>query len=138
VFHRFAIASGIALNRRSVRSTKPPFPDISCRVDGIQQYFELTRLVHPELANVMGAHLSQLSKTGAAPRVAAYCYDDRSALRETIGRSFKRSVEKACSRFVRSCRGITAPKNGGFPASCFVRRRDFGSRKLNRDSFRKA
>jgi hypothetical protein len=93
VFRRFAAVSGLEVKSRSIRSVKPPYPDISCRVAGVPQYFELTRMVHPGSATVMGRHLSQLSKTGSAPIVKADCYDDRAALRDTIARKAGKTHE---------------------------------------------
>lgn len=86
IFRRFVRAAGLQVEPRSVRSSKPPLRDISCRLEDIPYYFELTRMVHPGSAELMGRHLSQLGRTGLAPSLGFDTYDDRAALRETIER----------------------------------------------------
>ena len=46
VFRRFAAISGLNINSKSIRSCKPPRPDISCRVGKTPYYFEVTRMAH--------------------------------------------------------------------------------------------
>ncbi len=93
VFNAFVVAADLGVNRRSIRSTQPPYPDVSCRVDGVPQYFELTRMVHQGSANEMGRHLSRLSRKGSDPGPGVDSYDDRAALRETITRKASKTYE---------------------------------------------
>jgi hypothetical protein len=93
IFRRFVRAAGLHVEPRSVRSSKPPNPDISCRLDDIPYYFELTRMVHPGSAELMGRHLSQLGRTGSAPSLGFDTYDDRAALRETIERKASKTYQ---------------------------------------------
>lgn len=86
IFRRFAVVSGLNINLKSVRSRKPPRPDISCRLGETPFYFEITRMAYQGSANAMGHHLSQLARKGAAPALAPEPYDDRGALREAIKR----------------------------------------------------
>jgi hypothetical protein len=86
IFRRFAGASGLSINLKSVRSRKPPRPDISCRLRETPFYFEITRMAHQGSANAMGHHLSELARKGTAPALAPEPYDDRAALREAIER----------------------------------------------------
>jgi hypothetical protein len=78
------LAADLAVS--SIESSAPPHPDISCSVAGVPHYFELTRMVHPRSANLMGNHLSRLDRLGSAPPLLADSYDDRMALRLTIER----------------------------------------------------
>src|SRR5687767_1689314 len=86
IFRSFVKAAGLSIDLRSVRSPKEPLPDISCRLNGVPSYFELTRMAHRKTASARGYHLNQLARTGAAPPLPADIYNDRTALRETIGR----------------------------------------------------
>jgi len=46
VFLNFAMKAGLKLDSNSVQTEVPPLPDISCRIDGLPHYFELSRMVH--------------------------------------------------------------------------------------------
>lgn len=94
IFRRFVRAADLEINPRSARSLKPPRPDISCRLNGIPYYFELTRMVHRAFANSMGHHLSQLTRSGSAAPVADI-YDDRAALKETIQRKDRKTYQSS-------------------------------------------
>jgi hypothetical protein len=93
IFRHFVRAAELSINPRSVRSLRPPRPDISCRLNGSPHYFELTRMVHHDSANAMGHHLSQLTRTGSAPPLGADIYSDRGALRETIERKASKKYQ---------------------------------------------
>jgi hypothetical protein len=67
VFRRFAKAAGLELLPRSVRSGTSPYPDISCRINGVRRYFEVTRMAHRSFANAVGHGLRQMKRTGVAP-----------------------------------------------------------------------
>jgi hypothetical protein len=66
---------------------------ISCRVAQTPHYFELTRMADRGSANVMGHHLSELSRKGTAPALAADCFDHRGRLREAIERKARKKYE---------------------------------------------
>src|SRR5262245_45571448 len=100
VFRRFALTAGLAVNVRSIRSTASPRPDLSCRVAGVPHYFELTRMVRPGSADLMGRHLAQLERYGSATALGADSYDDRIALRETIERKAAKSHQTDGRPFV--------------------------------------
>ena len=91
IFRRFSAAARLRVHPRSVRSCTPPRPDISCRIAGVPQYFELTRIAHRGSANAMGHYLSQLTRTGSAAPLGADCYDDRVALREAVARKARKN-----------------------------------------------
>lgn len=93
IFRRFVRAVNLPINPWSVRSLKPPFPDISCRLNGVPHYFELTRMVERAFANSMGHHLSQLTRTGSVAPLADI-YDDRAALKETIERKARKTYQR--------------------------------------------
>jgi hypothetical protein len=86
VFGKFAKAACLFVAPGSVRSVKPPRPDISCRLDGVTYYFELTRMLHAGTAARIGRHLRELSTTGRAAPLGLDSYDDRAALREAVKR----------------------------------------------------
>lgn len=94
IFRRFLRAADLQANPRSVRSPKPPRPDISCRLDGIPYYFELTRMVYRASANSMGHHLSKLTRSESAAPVADI-YDDRAALKETLQRKDRKTYQSS-------------------------------------------
>jgi hypothetical protein len=98
VFQRFALAAELAVS--SIESSAPPHPDISCRVAGVPHYFELTRMVHPGSADLMGDHLSQLERLGSAPPLPVDSYDDRMALRVTIERKANKTHQTGGWPFV--------------------------------------
>ena len=93
VFRHFAALSGLNINPRSIRSGRPPRPDISCRVGQTPHYFEVTRMVHEGSANAMGHHLSKIARIGTAPALAADSYDDRAALGEAIERKARANYD---------------------------------------------
>lgn len=97
VFRRFALAAGLELAPRSVRSRTSPYPDISCRISGVRRYFELTRMAHRSFANAVGHNLRETKRTGVPPPPQADIYDDRLALRETIARKAAKRYDDACS-----------------------------------------
>ena len=75
IFRKFAAKSGLFIEPKSIRSRKPPRPDISCRVAQIPHYFEVTRMAHKGSANVIGHYLSEVSGQGATPALAPDTYD---------------------------------------------------------------
>ena len=91
VFIEFAAAAGLNLDKESVRSAEPPEPDISCRVDGEERYFELTRVSDQNLANAFGETMTEL-KMGAESSVSrVVSYSDQDAVESAV----KRKPEKA-------------------------------------------
>ena len=98
VFQRFALAAQLAVS--NIESCAPPHPDISCCVAGVPHYFELTRMVHPGFADLMGDHLSQLDRLGSAPPLPMEPYDDRMALRLTIERKANKTHQTDGRPFV--------------------------------------
>ena len=86
MFREFAAAASLRLNRKSVRSPRPPRPDISCRLSGVPTYVELTRMAHAGSANVMGGYLTALRKGKQPVPLGADSYDDRAALRSALDR----------------------------------------------------
>ena len=97
VFRRFAKTAGLELVPSSVRSRTSPCPDISCRINGVRRYFELTRMAHRSFANAVGRGLRQAKRTGVPPPPQADIYDDRLALRETFARKATKRYDDACS-----------------------------------------
>ena len=93
VFRRFVKAAGLSVGPRTVRSLKPPRPDICCGLGGVPYYFELTRMLHGGTAARIGRHLSQLSRTGSAPPLGMDSYDDRAALRDAVKRKGRRKYQ---------------------------------------------
>jgi hypothetical protein len=97
IFRRFAQTAGLGVAPQSVRSGRPPYPDISCRIDGVRRYFELTRMTHPSFANAVGRRVDQTKRTGVPPPPQADIYDDRLALRDTLARKATKFYQHACS-----------------------------------------
>ena len=86
VFSEFASAAGIDIEEDSIQSENPPYPDISCRVNGETWYFELTRVADQGLANEMGHVFSTARKTGISPVGKAVSYSDKEAVLEAVAK----------------------------------------------------
>jgi hypothetical protein len=84
ILAEFASQAGLALARQSVRSLRPPRPDLSCRLAGVPIYVEVTRLSQQGL----NSSLAKAYKTGVSEVLV---YDDRAALRQTLARKAERT-----------------------------------------------
>ena len=92
-FRRFADVAGLNLKMRSLRSPEEPKPDISCRVDGVPVFFELTRMRHLGSANAMGRHVSELGRGLQSAPPGVDTYDDRAALKDALDRKAKKHYD---------------------------------------------
>jgi hypothetical protein len=90
VFLQFAEAAGFAVEPASVRPQQPPFPDISCRIDGQLRYFELTRAADQAIADDVGRLIVEERRTGIGGVGEFHVYDDRATLRETVERKARK------------------------------------------------
>lgn len=54
VFTGFATAAGLDVDPGSAKKEKPPVPDISCAIEGEQQFFELGEVTDEEFAEQIG------------------------------------------------------------------------------------
>jgi hypothetical protein len=52
-FNEFARAAGLPVEEESARNAKPPQPDIRCRIDGEERWFELGRITDTHLTKTI-------------------------------------------------------------------------------------
>lgn len=66
IFIEFANAAQLNLDPDSVKSERPPKPDISCRIAGELHYFELAEVTDEGLARRLSIALKEMRITGGA------------------------------------------------------------------------
>jgi len=84
VFEEFAAVAGLAIDAGSIRSEKPPLPDISCHIGGDARYFELTRAANQGVADEVGRLLVKGRKTGEGGVGRPQVYNDEKTLRAAV------------------------------------------------------
>jgi hypothetical protein len=99
VFLEFAVVAGLNVDPDSVRSTDPPEPDISCRIDGEDRYFELTRVSVQHLADSIGQTLTAIKKGAPIPTGQVASYSSRESVASAIGKKAGKNHETGDSRF---------------------------------------
>jgi hypothetical protein len=66
IFTEFVEAANLDVDMNSLKSERPPKPDINCTISGERHYFELTEITDQDLARNVSISLKTLETTGGA------------------------------------------------------------------------